>query len=252
MRAANPDNAETQVVEAGYLSLDSFEDSQLEVRKQGPLPEQAISEMRGDRSKHKGGEDSSSRVLKKGRAFTESRFQAPEEKEEDQSKEEEDSKDEEATKYYEKHEKQEEEEKHNHEVKTETPKDNEHAGKVDEEDDAIQSNEEEQVKRGTFQEHCTALCCLVLSRYRYLYISTNIYQSNDQSNYAIYSALYICKTSYCRTEKLWVLSQLKFLPLLLNVLKQNAMSFGRAATKIFSRQDLAEPSLCWYGHWNVS
>ncbi len=168
MRAANPDNAETQVVEAGYLSLDSFEDSQLEVRKQGPLPEQAISESQGGRSKHEGGQDSSSRVLKKGRAFTESRFQAQEEKEEDQSKQEEDSKDEEATKYYEKDEKQEEkEEKRNHEVKTETPKDNEHAGKVDEEDDAIQSNEEEQVKRGTFQEHCTALCCLVLSRYRY-------------------------------------------------------------------------------------
>ena len=34
---------------------------------------------------------------------------------------------------------------------------------VDKEDDAIQSNDEEQDKRGTFQEHSIALCCFVLN-----------------------------------------------------------------------------------------
>ena len=63
----------TQVVEGGYLSLDSFEDSQLVVRKQGPLTEKMTLELQGEESKRKCDEDRIQR--KKGRAFTESKFQ---------------------------------------------------------------------------------------------------------------------------------------------------------------------------------
>lgn len=163
--AVNPDNAETQVVEGGYLSLDAFEDSQLEVRKQGPLPEKTMPESRGENKKRK--RDEERQGLRKGRAFTESKFQMKE-KEEDNGKEEDDSKDDEATKYYERQEETQEgqeEEKCNHDQKTEELKEREEVQSrdvVDQEDDAIQSNEEEQDKRGTFQEHSIAQCCLVL------------------------------------------------------------------------------------------
>ena len=114
--------------------MDSFEDSQLVVRKQGPLTEKMTLELQGEESKRKCDEDRS----KKGRAFTESKFQK---KDEDNGKEEEESKDEEATKYYERQQEEQEEEKDNVDQKTEEPMESEEGKSsfvVDKEDDAIQ------------------------------------------------------------------------------------------------------------------
>lgn len=100
----HPDNVETQIMvfgsgHSGYWSLDSKEESQLEVLKEGPLPE-VPGEGTSGSCIAGSGEDSNRKrkheEIRKGRAFVETKFQKQD------GDEVVDGEDDEATKYFEK------------------------------------------------------------------------------------------------------------------------------------------------------